>query len=213
MKKKIRVIILTLSFVLLCFIPLSACDNNRGKKDSEYENVLSKPEIESVYLNATSIDLEVLESFELAVFGADGANVNYSVENDTIATVDKAGSVKAKAAGSTKIKVVAGEKELYCEVNVENHHYVPFIVSEREETDFTICSGDTYTVKCYIVYNGKKYLPEAFAFSSSDSSVCAISADGEITALKAGDVTINVSAVWQGVNCESYSISVSVIGE
>ena len=119
MKKKIRVIILTLSFLLLCLMPLSACSNNRDKKDDEHENVLSKPEVESIYLNATSIDLEVLESFELAIFGADGANVNYSVENDTIATVDKAGTVKAKAEGSTTIKAVVGEKELYCEVNVE----------------------------------------------------------------------------------------------
>lgn len=70
-------------------------------------------------LNATTINLEQYDSYDLDVFGATEKITWYS-NNKRVATVDANGKVVARRAGTTIITAKVNGKVLHCTVNVRN---------------------------------------------------------------------------------------------
>ncbi len=105
------------------------------------------------------------------------------VENTAIADVSSSGAVIAHAKGSTKLHATVGGKELTATLTVTG---VTGITLNRSTLNLSV--GDaSVALTATIKPDGLNYTP---TFTTSDASVATVSADGKVTAKKAGAAVI-----------------------
>lgn len=98
----------------------------------------------------------------------------WSTSNKAVATVDKSGTVTAKALGKTTITVKCSSKTVKCKVIVN-------------KADVSVLTGKTVKLASYVkqISNYKKG-----KWSSSDYSVAAVNSSGTVTGRKSGSCSI-----------------------
>ena len=133
----------------------------------------------------------------VAPANATDKSVTWSSSDKTVATVNSSGRVTAVAAGSATITVttVDGGKTATCAVTVEAAVVPPVEVSSvsLSEESLTLTEGGTASLTATV-------LPEnadnkEVDWSSSDSGVATVDANGLVTAVAAGSATITVTTV------------------
>ena len=115
--------------------------------------------------------------------------VSYKSSNKKIASVTTAGQVKAVAPGTAKITVTSGSKKAVVTVTV------PGIILAK--TSVTVKKNKTLTLKpkLYGVSGNVTY-------TSSNSNVATVAANGKITGVKKGTATITLKAGAYALNCK-----------
>ena len=157
----------------------------------------------TVTIGSASETLNVGQSITLTAEASDGGAVEWSSENEAVATVSETGTVTAVSAGTVKIIAERGEASAQCTVTVKDD--VSFTVGEAQAA---LKVGQKLQIAAQLTVNGKEVTAE-LAYSSSDPSVASAS-EGIITALKAGSAEITVSCEYGGA---PYSAKVSVTVE
>lgn len=185
---KIRKYLLSVLMLVMCVafsVGLAACQD----KALTYE------------LNKTSLTLEVGETDQLTVSVTPEQETDpaFASDNEAVATVSDSGLVTAVAEGSATITVTVDGQTLTCAVTVTEKTLPPIgeeYVLNKTRMELVEGATDRLTV---FVNSDKEITPE---FTSADPSIASVAADGTVTAVKAGNTTITVTADGKELTCE-----------
>ena len=150
--------------------------------------------ITSLKLNKTSATISVGSSLQLSTTitpsNATNKTLTYSSSNTSIATVDKNGKVTAKKAGSATITVKSNNgKTATCKITVQNVNVTSL---KFNKTSASINVGSTLQLSTTIFPSNATN--KTLTYSSSNTSIATVDANGKVTAKKAGTVTITVKS-------------------
>lgn len=171
---KLFAFIFTLTMILGCF---TACG------DVPVESlVLSNTELTVNVGNASAVSCTVLPE------DATDKTVNWSSSNNAVATVNNVGVITAVSAGTCTITASSGDVTATVTITVKK----PVEQVVLNKSDVTIKEEETFTFTCTVVPNDAS--EKNVIWTSSDSSIATVNANGTITGVKAGTCTITVSA-------------------
>lgn len=186
MRKNINKLI-TLIFILLFIITLSACDFSG--------NYIVNGEIQNIAIG---------ESTVLSL--NNNEKVIWSSSNEKVATVDEYGIVTGVSAGITTITATVNDKT-----------YTTFISVDIKETEATleISGNQTVYINETIQLKAKLYNTNKKAtvyWESSNESIATVDQIGQVTGKSAGIVTIKASAITNSLIEKEYTILVRSTG-
>ncbi len=148
--------------------------------------------VTSVTVTAAKTTLTIGEKTTVAavVLPANATNktVTWSSSNTGVATVDANGLVTAVASGTARITATAGGKTGFVDLQI-NPRNVAGVVLDAEELKMTV--NESSQLKATIT--PLDATNKVVKWTSSDTSVAKVSADGLVTAIKAGEATITVT--------------------
>ena len=149
-----------------------------------------KPAPTSVKLNKTSVSMTAGNTLTLAATllpSGTAAGRTWKSGNTAVLTVDSAGKITAKKAGTTTVTVTTHNgKTAKCTVKVLAQ---PTAV-KLDKSSAKLGVGQSLTLKAIVSPSGAS---AAKSWTSSDSAVASVSAAGKISAKKAGSATITVT--------------------
>lgn len=146
---------------------------------------------EYVYLNKTKITIIQGETYTLipSVTPTDAyTTYNWSVDDNTIATVDESGKITAKKVGTTTVAVTTTNgKSTLCTINVIT---VPKTI-RLNKTELSLRPDETYTFTKSV---SPTNATATYKWSSSDTSVATVDQNGKVTAKALGTTVISLKA-------------------
>ena len=152
--------------------------------------------VESVSLDQTDLALNVGETATLTATvlpeNADNKNVTWTSSSSSTATVDANGKVTAVAPGLAVIIVttVDGGKVATCAVTVTNPA-VPVQSVSLDKTTLSLNVGDNATLVATVLPENAD--DKTVTWSSSNTAVATVDANGKVTAVAAGEAVITVT--------------------
>ncbi|WP_172917589.1 Ig-like domain-containing protein [Capnocytophaga canis] len=153
--------------------------------------------VTSVTLEKNELELTEGDNHKLSVIvlpeDATNASVSWESSNTDVATVDAKGLITALKPGTVEITVTTedGEKTAVCKVTVAPRfiHVVSVSISPEK---LTLIEGETHSLTTTVL-PAEATNPKVM-WSSADSTIATVNEMGELTALKAGVVTITATS-------------------
>lgn len=164
--------------------------------EEEY-NSQSVP-VSAITLNSTSQTLSIGDSFQLdatvSPSDATDASLTWSSSNTAVATVDANGLVTAVAEGTTIITAKANDGSgVSASCNITVQKPVVLVTSVTlSETSATLLVGDTFQLEATV--SPEDATDSSLTWTSSKPSVATVNANGLVTAVAEGTVTITAKA-------------------
>ena len=154
-------------------------------------------EVESVSLNKSEMTLTEGESETLAATvtpeNAENKSIIWSSNNEAVATVDANGTVIAKRAGTAVITATSTNgKSAGCTVTVEKKQ-IPVTEVRLSESTVGIVEGSTYKLTATVLPENTTDSKNV-SWSSSNSEVAIVDANGTVTAKSAGTAIITATS-------------------
>ena len=158
-------------------------------------------ELTGIALNTTAVTLKIGDKYALSASltpsNVTNRTVVWASSNPRVVSVDDHGGLIALTEGEADITATSGSKSAACKVIVE--------IIEVEEisvtpTSLDLTEGDTYTLSATVL--PENATNKAITWTSGDSSIVQVDADGKVSALKAGVVTISAKAGAKTATCE-----------
>ncbi len=151
------------------------------------ELTLSNSNLTVAYGN--TLQLEISDKDKLGI--SENTVINYTTEDNNIATVDGNGLINPQRQGETKVTITIPEDDYYNELSktfditvVRGNNYQ---FGFKKPGDHTITFGDDFENETEYVYYG------TVVYKSDDGTVATVDQNGKVTALKAGTVTISAT--------------------
>ncbi len=132
------------------------------------------------------------EATHVAIGGIAGAKVTYSASNSAIAEVDpNTGVVTGKDEGVVTITAKIEGNEKYEETEIS----YDLTVYYADHRDFGFVNSPQKTIDCFDTFDSKAFDPNnhTITYSSSDTAIASIDSNGQLTAHKAGKVTVSAT--------------------
>lgn len=164
----------------------ATCDVTVNAKEIPLENIVVEP---------ATLELKEGATFDLnVVFLPEGAStkpVSWRSTNSQVASVSK-GTVTALKEGKTRIvaSVDGTEIEAFCEVTVLPDDALKGIAFGADKYEITL--GTSQTLE--IVFTPSYAMNKNVTFTSSDSAVASVAADGTVTGVSEGEATITAKS-------------------
>ena len=194
--KKILTIILS---VLIAIVPLAGCNNN---------NQPSK----TLELSQEVITLSLFGEKELIANVSDNSDVVWSNSNATaVKIVEKGNSVNVIAigAGTSVITAKVGDLTDTCNVSVAaTTETLALSVEGRDALELRV--GAEGYIPTKVSFGGQEFSKAVVKFTSANTDIAEVSADGIVTAKVAGSTTIKVVAEFEGNYSNEVEVSVNV---
>ncbi|MBE7084284.1 MAG: hypothetical protein E7373_06775 [Clostridiales bacterium] len=204
--------LLTIIFVSVLLLSLFAigCKNKNGEE--VIKGVLYK-------INVCDEQLDVLLGsscvLDVEYNKVAGVNLQFSSENNEIATIDEYGIITAHSVGETNIKVTYGNKTAQCLVRVYVDDYKPILFLPQVQQDsVNVFKDSSLNLNGKVLFAGNTYDDVSIEYTLSDKTVGTI-VDGVFTALKVGKTTVTAQATWRGMAGETMykEFSIAVISD
>ena len=158
--------------------------------------------VSSITLDKSSLELTEGETATLvATVKPDNATdktVTWTSDKASVATVDASGKVTAKAEGTATITAKAGDKTATCSVTVKKN----VIAVESVTLDITstiLNTGETLTLTATVKPDNAT--DKTVTWSSSNSSVATVDANGKVTAVAQGTAIVTAKAGDKTATC------------
>ena len=153
--------------------------------------------VSSIKLNATSITLKNVRSYKLIATinptNATNKNVTWSSSNTKVATVDANGNVSAVGAGTATIAAKSNNgKTAACKVTVSNPSSVAVSSIKLNSTSITLQNVRNYKLTATI--NPTNATNKNVTWTSSNTRVATVDANGNVKAVGAGTATITAKS-------------------
>ncbi len=180
-------------------ITVSVADSNYKPEQVTLQVTVSEKKIEitEVLLNK---DAETLTEGDTITLSAEvlpydttySKNVSWSSSNEAVATVSADGAVTAKSAG-TAIITATSENGMTasCTITVEKK-LIPITEVYLDKSSATLTEGDTATLTATVLPENTTYSKDV-SWSSSNSAVATVDANGTVTAKSAGTAVITAT--------------------
>ena len=150
--------------------------------------------VEKIELNFYSKTMQVGDETRLvATITPSNANVDvlWESSNKSVATVDNNGNVKAISKGNAVIKAYVNNKEITCQINVnEKNIPVKNIVLDNDSLVMNI--GDVKTINAVVIPNDAT--DKELSWSSSDTNIISVNQKGQVEAKSVGDANVVVTS-------------------
>lgn len=165
---------------------------------------------ERLDLNLTAVDLKINETAQLSV-GVYPQNssakelVYYISENESVATVDDYGLIKAVGVGQTSIICFVDDIEVVCKVTVAPQQLK---VNSVVVNDISLNYKESKRIAPVI--NADSGANCTVYYTSSDESVATVDSNGNVSATGTGNTTITVTVIDQFGNSVTDTCDVSV---
>ena len=181
-------------------ITVSVADSNYKPEQVTLQVTVSEKKIEitEVLLNK---DAETLTEGDTITLSAEvlpydttySKNVSWSSSNEAVATVSAAGTVTAKSAG-TAIITATSENGMTasCTITVEKK-LIPITEVYLDKSSATLTEGDTATLTATVLPENTTYSKDV-SWSSNNSEVAAVDANGTVTAKSVGTTIITATS-------------------
>ena len=173
-----------------------------GGKSATCEVTVDPIAVTSVTLDKTSLSLTEGDSATLTATvkpdNATNKTVNWSSSNTAVATVDANGKVTAVKEGSATITAKAGDKSATCSVTVAKKVVAVTSVS-LDKTSLSLTEGDSATLTATVKPDNATN--KTVNWSSSNTAVATVDANGKVTAVKEGSATITAKAGDKSATC------------
>ena len=181
-------------------ITVSVADSNYKPEQVTLQVTVSEKKIEitEVLLNK---DAETLTEGDTITLSAEvlpydttySKNVSWSSSNEAVATVSADGTVTAKSAG-TAIITATSENGMTasCTITVEKK-LIPITEVCLDKSSATLTEGDTTTLTATVLPENTTYSKDV-SWSSSNSAVATVDANGTVTAKSAGTAVITATS-------------------
>ena len=180
-------------------ITVSVADSNYKPEQVTLQVTVSEKKIEitEVLLNK---DAETLTEGDTITLSAEvlpydttySKNVSWSSSNEAVATVSADGTVTAKSAG---IAIITATSEngmtASCTITVEKK-LIPITEVYLDKSSATLTEGDTATLTATVLPENTTYSKDV-SWSSSNSAVATVDANGTVTAKSAGTAVITAT--------------------
>ena len=178
--KKLAVVFLSLLFIICTGFAACSCNPSPDVPD------IPAAENGVIQLSVSKKTLLVGETFELKVSGTNGADLTFSSDAESVATVDKTGVITAVAVGKATITVRAANQSRNCYITVDPDTRVPVLyVNNVEKKDgaylLPLGVNDAYTLDITVLFGGKEVVGN-ISYRSTDETMVSVDADGVITA-------------------------------
>ena len=152
-----------------------------------------------ISLNTTKLSLDVPKTHQLfaTVTPADASNptLNWTSSNNSVATVDSNGLVKAKGNGTAVITAAATDDSgcsASCTITVTDPQNIPVTGITLNKTSVSMDAMDTYQLTASVT--PATAANQNLVWSSSDESVATVNSKGLVTAIAKGTATITAAA-------------------
>lgn len=154
--------------------------------------VVVTSEIESIQFTESKITLDIgkEKQLELIITPADvpNADVTLTVSDPTVVSIDANGKIRALKAGTATITArTANNKTATCTVTVNKAVPEKITVSPASKS---VNVGETFSITTQIT--PAEAANDKLTWSSNNTSIAAVDANGKVTAKAAGTATINV---------------------
>ncbi|MCH5229600.1 MAG: leucine-rich repeat protein [Muribaculaceae bacterium] len=163
-------------------------DFNKIRGLDQYGNV----KVESIELSASAIEILLGEVHQLkaTVYPDDVTDptVTWISSNPAVATVSADGMVRAVAVGAARVTATCGEVSASCEVTVSPVMASSVTLNVR---DITLLLGQTNQLRATV--SPDNTTDKTVTWSSDNSEVATVNADGTVTAVSVGTATITAS--------------------
>ncbi len=193
-KKSIKTILIILCMVVL----LTAVGCNRQEVGGQSPGI---------FFREDSVTVEKYETYALELQGAEGKQVEWKTQDESVATVQD-GVVCGWKKGNTQILASVDGVETACNVIITDNQYIP-VLKLRETDELALDLGGTYTLKPVLHYNAKEYTDVEYTYSCVGSAVT-VDENGVIKANEAGEALVSVQGKWRS-NVVEASLTVYVI--
>ena len=155
-------------------------------------------------ITASNLSLTYLETGTITVSGNTG-ELSYTSSNTGIATVDSAGKVTAKSAGTAKITIYAEETNNY---EAAAPKEITVTVSKAAQSITASNLSLTFPNSGKITASGNK---GSLSYKSSNTGIATVDSTGKVTAKGAGKATITITAAaTNNYNTATKQITVTV---
>ena len=187
------------SYTPQLYVPQQAIEKYRSATEWEkFTNIkpISEPAT-SISLNKSELNMIVGESETLIASllpdnATETAEWSVLAEPQGCVTVED-GKVTAVAPGSATVTATAGEFSAFCKVTVTqpaSEIVIDFAASGIEGDDLTLNVGETTTISVTVTPANST---DKLSWTSSNTKIATVDAEGKITAVKAGGATITVT--------------------
>ena len=181
-------------------ITVSVADSNYKPEQVTLQVTVSEKKIEitEVLLNK---DAETLTEGDTITLSAEvlpydttySKNVSWSSSNEAVATVSADGTVTAKSAGTAVITATTENgKTASCTITVEKK-LIPITEVCLDKSSATLTEGDTATLTATVLPENTTYSKDV-SWSSNNSEVAAVDANGTVTAKSVGTTIITATS-------------------
>ena len=199
----------SLLIVCLSLVGLFACD--------EEESGAKKP---TCRLDRTAYIIRVEEEIQLNVITKEqNPVIEWSSDDNKVATVSNTGLVKAIATGTTTINAVVSGEELTCDLTVKDKQVVVFLTDKGnpvESVNLSTTAEGEYPTSMKVdaeVEVNYKTLNEEVVWTSSNPAVATVS-NGVVSSVGKGEAIITASTVIDGkTHLNAFSVAVHPIYE
>ncbi len=159
--------------------------------------------VSSISLNKANVTVTEGESFRLVATvlpeNATDKTVSWSSSDESLATVDQSGYVRALAAGVVSIMAKAGDKTASCTVTINKLH-VDVSSITLNKTTLSLVEGDSETLVATVKPDNASN--KTVTWTSSDDSIATVNENGKVTAIKEGYATITAKAEDKTAECQ-----------
>ena len=159
--------------------------------------------VTSITLNKASISLVEEQYATLTAMvspnDADDKTVSWTSSSIAIATVDNNGKVTAVKEGAATITAQAGGKTATCTVTVQKK-VIPVTSITLNKTALSLIKDQTETLIATVKPDDAT--DKTVNWSSSDASIASVDANGKVTGVKEGTVTITAKASDKEATCQ-----------
>lgn len=210
-KKKLLASVLAVSMMTCLAVGIASCRDDSSSSSSSSEESIEKPSFE---LNVFRHRMLVNTSYQLFVEADEGVDVSNCVwtsSNPNVVSVDSNGLVLAIGEGEATVTVTAGEYSSSCTFTVLATNIAPYLKVNATNNYLRLGEGAKYALSATMEYNAQSYDDFTCTYTSSNSDVVTVSADGEITAVACGKATITLNAAWRNGITVSETVVVDVV--
>ncbi|MBO4594398.1 MAG: Ig-like domain-containing protein, partial [Clostridia bacterium] len=197
MKKRSIIVLFVVFAVCLCTGVSCSCNGSQSKYPD-----LPPEKAQTMELEVASKTLAVDESFYLNVSGTNGLTPSFSVDDESVASVDRTGKVVALSIGTATITVSVGGENRKCYITVVAEKSIPVlkvknVISEDGRYSLPVGLNDVYALNVSLLFKGAA-VSGRINYSSTDPSVATVNDNGEVRAVGTGSATIVIYAEYEG---------------
>lgn len=189
---------------IVCIGSLAACKGNGGVGDS----IGAEESLIPLSLDKEQATLLIGDEMWLTANYTEttGNALDWSSDNDFVATVSGEGKVVANAVGEATITASYGAEKVSCKVSVGLGNMLPTIQTDEffdSEERISVSLEDTLNVGAAIKFNDKIFDDAEWTYTLSDPTVGIIE-NGVFKPQKVGSTNVTVSGTWRGMSLSTF---------
>ncbi len=198
--KKILLVLLS-TFMLFGLTMGIGCDCNNTEGSGEGGGLPSTPMTAEVKLSANTAKMIVGDYLTITAYTnkVPGLELEFSSENENIATIDEFGLIEAVNKGTTNIVAKYGDVTAKCALTVDFDDSVPEIIDlSALNSNYVVYKGESFSFHPAIMYRGRVYTDGEFTFTSTNSDIVAFDGYTLIAKNQVSVANCYVEGSWRG---------------